>query len=324
MTPLSLSLRARIGLAGFVQIAHAFFVALRAQVDVGIFGALARRAGADFQVDGIAVGPVDQTMAVGNAGPEPGGIAGAHDNLAVVFAQHNLPGQHVDELILGGMPVALRRGGAGFQRGQVDAELGEPGGVAEPLAHASEHDLAERLGISGHRISLEVIDIDLRHLRSSGSPYTRSTMVAVPMPIPMHRVTSAVAALRRSISSIAVPRIMAPVAPSGWPSAMAPPLTLIFVLSRSKACMNRSTTEANASLTSNKSMSPSDMPALRSTFLVTSSGPVSMMAGSEPILANALIRARGLRLARRPASALPINTAAAPSTIPEELPAWCT
>ena len=55
MTPVSLSFRARIGLAGFVQEPHAFFVPLQAQVDVGIFGALARRAGADLQVDGVAV-----------------------------------------------------------------------------------------------------------------------------------------------------------------------------------------------------------------------------------------------------------------------------
>ena len=37
------------------------------------------------------------------------------------------------------------------------------------------------------------------------------------------------------------------------------------------------------------------MPAFFSTFLVTSIGPVSMIAGSEPILANALMRARGFR-----------------------------
>ena len=41
------------------------------------------------------------------------------------------------------------------------------------------------------------------------------------------------------------------------------------------------------------------MPARLSTFSVTSIGPVSMIAGSEPILAKALIRARGFRPARR-------------------------
>ena len=45
--------------------------------------------------------------------------------------------------------------------------------------------------------------------------YTRSMIVAVPMPPPMHRVTSAVDLPVRSSSSSTVPRIIAPVAPSG-------------------------------------------------------------------------------------------------------------
>ena len=63
------------------------------------------------------------------------------------------------------------------------------------------------------------------------------------------------------------------------------------------------------------------MPAFLSTLWVTSIGPVSMIAGSEPILANARMRARGLRPVFVPASLLPISTAAAPSTMPDELPA---
>ena len=46
-----------------------------------------------------------------------------------------------------------------------------------------------------------------------------------------------------------------------------------------------------------------------------------MIAGSEPILANALMRARGFMPILAPASLLPISTAAAPSTMPDELPA---
>src|SRR6202011_5828925 len=57
---------------------------------------------------------------------------------------------------------------------------------------------------------------------------TRSMMVATPMPPPMRNVISARRALRRSSSSTMVPVIMAPVAPRGWPIAMAPPLTLSF------------------------------------------------------------------------------------------------
>src|SRR6516165_7918652 len=64
--------------------------------------------------------------------------------------------------------------------------------------------------------------------------------------------------------------------------------------------------------------------AFAKTFSVTSTGPVSMIAGSEPILANALMRIRGFNPAFSPACLLPISTAAAPSTMPDELPAWCT
>ena len=63
------------------------------------------------------------------------------------------------------------------------------------------------------------------------------------------------------------------------------------------------------------------MPAFLSTFSVTSSGPVSMIAGSEPMLANARMRARGFLPIFAPDSLLPISTAAAPSTMPDELPA---
>jgi len=55
--------------------------------------------------------------------------------------------------------------------------------------------------------------------KGEGKNHTRSMMVAVPMPPPMHSVTSAVDLLVRSSSSSTVPRIIAPVAPSGWPSA---------------------------------------------------------------------------------------------------------
>ena len=57
---------------------------------------------------------------------------------------------------------------------------------------------------------------------------------------------------------------------------------------------------------------------------MTGTGPVSMIVGSVPILAVALMRARGFRPWRTPKSREPISTAAAPSTMPEELPAWWT
>jgi hypothetical protein len=71
-------------------------------------------------------------------------------------------------------------------------------------------------------------------------------------------------------------------------------------------------------------MSEAFMPASLSAFSAEYEGPVSMMVGSLPIEAKARMRARGLRPRRWPTSALPISTAEAPSTMPDELPAWCT
>ena len=66
------------------------------------------------------------------------------------------------------------------------------------------------------------------------------------------------------------------------------------------------------------------MPARFRSFSVTSTGPVSISAGSEPILAKALMRARGFRPMLSPPALEPSSTAAAPSTMPDELPAWWT
>jgi len=54
-----------------------------------------------------------------------------------------------------------------------------------------------------------------------------SMIVAMPMPPPTHSVMRPRLSLRRSSSSSSVPSSIAPVAPSGWPSAIAPPLTFV-------------------------------------------------------------------------------------------------
>ena len=71
-------------------------------------------------------------------------------------------------------------------------------------------------------------------------------------------------------------------------------------------------------------MSATFMPSFFRSFSVTSEGPVSMIDGSEPMEAMPLTRARGLRPRASPMSLVPKSTPAAPSTMPEELPAWCT
>ena len=54
----------------------------------------------------------------------------------------------------------------------------------------------------------------------------RSKIPAAPMPPPTHIVTNPYRAFRRFISYRSVVVSLAPVHPRGWPSAMAPPLTL--------------------------------------------------------------------------------------------------
>ena len=106
--------------------------------------------------------------------------------------------------------------------------------------------------------------------------------------------------------------------------AMAPPFTLIRSCGMFSACMKRSTTLANASFSSNRSISSFVMPARCSSLFATNSGPVNMIIGSLPMLAMARMRARGLRPYFSPISLLPIRMAAAPSTMPDELPPWWT
>src|SRR5262249_5083279 len=253
-----------------------------------------------------------------DAGLEARAVARLEQRLTAVLDQGNLAFEHEDELVLLLVPVAQRRGGARLEPREIDAELGEPSDVAESRLLAAVGHFAPGLRVDPLGAHHGLGDVDLGHA------HTRSMMVAVPMPAPMHSVTSAVSRLLRSSSSIAVPRIMAPVAPSGWPIAIAPPLTLTFLGSSLNACRKRSTSAAKASLTSIRSMFLSVILARLSTFSVTSIGPVSISAGSEPMLAKARILARGLSPAARPASLLPTSTAAAPSTMPDELPAWCT
>ena len=104
--------------------------------------------------------------------------------------------------------------------------------------------------------------------------------------------------------------------------AIAPPQTFIRSWEISKCCMKRSTTEAKASFNSNRSMSEIFIFACFRSFSVTSIGPVSISAGSEPILVKARIFARGVSPIALPPFFEPRRTRPEPSTIPEELPAW--
>ncbi len=84
---------------------------------------------------------------------------------------------------------------------------------------------------------------------------------------------------RRRNSCTSVTRIRAPEAPSGWPMAMAPPLT--FTLSGSRPSDRRLARlwEANASLISTTSRSPVVRPARASAFSEAGTGPIPHYVG---------------------------------------------
>src|SRR5205085_2724575 len=84
-----------------------------------------------------------------------------------------------------------------------------------------------------------------------------STTTAIPCPPPMHAVARPYRFLRRrsSYNSVMISRV--PVAPSGCPSAMAPPFTLAFSRSMPNSFSTAKYCAAKASFTSIKSMSSS-------------------------------------------------------------------
>ncbi|CAM5410503.1 hypothetical protein RLIN73S_02315 [Rhodanobacter lindaniclasticus] len=75
-------------------------------------------------------------------------------------------------------------------------------------------------------------------------------MPAAPMPVPMHMVTMPYFCFLRRMPCTSVAMRTAPVAPSGWPSAMAPPSGLTLSGSSLRSPITASAWAANASLSS--------------------------------------------------------------------------
>src|SRR5882762_3289997 len=168
--------------------------------------------------------------------------------------------------------------------------------------------------------------------------YSVSTSIAPPRPPPMQ-----IAALPRlpfacfsTCSRCSTMR--APEAPTGWPSAIAPPSTFSFPPSSSPIAPSRpsssrqylssfhaarqpSTCAANASLISQASRSLSFSPWRLSIGVAACTGPRPICAGSRPAHCESTIRPSGFRSWRFTASSVASTSHAAPSVICEEFPA---
>src|SRR6185369_3443590 len=88
-----------------------------------------------------------------------------------------------------------------------------------------------------------------------------SNIPAAPCPMPTHMVTMPYLRFLRRRACTTVADRIAPVAPSGWPSAIAPPMGLTLLASRPSVSMTASDCAANASLSSIQSRSSCLSPA---------------------------------------------------------------
>ena len=114
---------------------------------------------------------------------------------------------------------------------------------------------------------------------------------------------------------------MAPVAPSGWPRAIAPPIGLTFDGSRPRSPMTARACAANASFSSIQSSWSCVMPAAAHAAGMANFGPMPMISGGTPRTANEENFASGVRLCSRKIFSLTISSAPAPSDICELLAA---
>src|SRR6266705_74191 len=168
--------------------------------------------------------------------------------------------------------------------------------------------------------------------------YSASTSIAPPRPPPMQiEATPRLPfACLRTCSRCSTMR--APEAPTGWPSAMAPPSTLSFPASSSPIAASRpsssrqylssfhaarqpSTWAAKASLISQASRSLSFSLCRLSIGVAACTGPRPICAGSRPAHCESTIRPSGFRSWRFTASSVASTSHAAPSVICEEFPA---
>ncbi len=93
--------------------------------------------------------------------------------------------------------------------------------------------------------------------------------------------------------------ILAPLAPIGWPNAIAPPFTFTFSRLNPAIFSLTSTTDANASFTSNKSISSTDSPVFVKSRLMASPGALASSHASNPTDAKPSIAASGLTCSLR-------------------------
>src|SRR6185436_15405638 len=241
---------------------------------------------------------VAEVVAELEAGCEVLAGRGEHDELDLALVLQRLEG---------GIDLPHRVDGEDVGGRAVEGEAGDALDGLEPEGRVGD---GPRRGVG------VVVDVfGIAHVQ------TASKAAASPMPPLMQRAASPRFTRRRAISCRRVTAMRTPVAPMGWPSAMAPPLTLIFSGSKRSSRSQARTWAANASLTSTRSKSSSRSRVFSSRRRTAGTTPMPITWGSTPAAATPRIRAIGRTPSCAARSASRTTMAAAPSVMPEEFPA---
>src|SRR5689334_14642193 len=118
---------------------------------------------ADLQHHRVAVGAVDQMMAVGIARFEGGAIARPQLLLPAIGNEGQLTLDHHDEFVLMAVPVPLARPDAGRDAGEIDPEGREPREASQPAPGVAEAGAVERRWVVAGALDRDRAEIELLH-----------------------------------------------------------------------------------------------------------------------------------------------------------------
>src|SRR5690606_20706309 len=228
--------------------------------------------------------------------------------------------------LVGSLFGLLRAGTQGQAQGQGEQGLVQGHGSFPRLELEFRSGCVRRAGTYAGKIMSRSRSQSSARLKSApggthAGTQASSIATAVASPPPMHRAATPRLPPWRCRAWIRVTTSRAPEAPIGCPRAQAPPCTVSLSCGMPRACMGAMATQAKASLTSNRSTSPTFQPALASTASMAATGAVVNHSGAWEWVAWATTVASGV-LPAAFADASDISTrAAAPSLIEEELAA---
>jgi hypothetical protein len=125
-------------------------------IDVRIDTAILRIAVADLEYLSRAARSIDEVVAIWVAASERSAISGPQHFVASVGDQRQLALEHPHQFVLVAVPVTLAGPGAGFDDGQIHAELSQARMAREPLRGLVEARPVEgrrivALGLNGYR-----------------------------------------------------------------------------------------------------------------------------------------------------------------------------